>query len=452
MKILLIYPTTTTNGRPNKYRKAFLPPLNLAILDRLTYLANKKHQVKIINECVEDIDFNSDCDLVGITCLTSNVIRAYQIADTFRGFKKKVLLGGIHPSLMPHEAINHADSVVIGEAENIWPEILSDVESNRLKRFYQDRNFPDLEQLIIPKWNNMSLGIYRRSYGRKMPRMPIYTTRGCIHACKFCSVSKFFGRSYRCKPISHVLEEIKSTPAESYFFTDDNIICKPNYSENLFKALCTIDRKIRWFSQASTSLVNKPYLIDLAAQAGCRSLFFGVESINPHSLKALNKNINDPNKYIELSKACSRVGIQPWFSMIFGFDEDSLDTMIKTVEFLKKHNVWNVVFWILTPLPGTDLFNEMKSSGRIKILNWEKYDLNHVVFSPNFFESKDLAVHFWNTYKSMYTISSIYLRSIYALKISKIKGLITSLINQFYTRDQINKHIHPYSMGIWPKN
>ena len=263
MRILLIYPTSTTNGRPNKYRKAYIPPLNLAIIDRLTHLACQKHTVKIINDCVEEIDFDAECDLIGITSLTSQTVRAYQIADKFRAKRKKVVLGGVHPSLMPEESLKHADAVVIGEAEHIWAEILSDGEKKCLKRIYKGSTFPDLSELIIPKWDNANLSIYRRSFGRKMPRMPIYTTRGCVNACNFCSVSKFFGRSYRCKPIDHVLQEINSLKAESYFFTDDNIVCRPDYSRSLFQALAKISHKFRWFSQASTTILNSPDLMAL---------------------------------------------------------------------------------------------------------------------------------------------------------------------------------------------
>ena len=451
MKILFVYPTTTTNGNPDKYKKAYLPPLNLAILDRLTYVADKNHDVKIINEYVEDIDFDFEYDLVCITALTSQAVRAYQIALEFRKRKIKVIIGGVHPSLMPEEASHCADSVVIGEVENIWSTILSDAEANNLRKIYQDSDFPDLQRLVIPKWDNMNLSIYRRSLGRNMPRMPIYTTRGCVFNCNFCSVSKFFGRSYRCKPIPNVLSEIDSIPAESFFFTDDNIVCNIDYSMELFAELSSSNRKIRWFSQASTTLVNYPDLIKLAAKAGCTSLFFGVESINRKYLQASNKKFNEPRKYVELKDRCLAEGIQPLFSLIFGYDGQDYESMIKTVEFLKKNNIWNVVIWILTPLPGTDLWDEMISQKRINESSWEKYDLNHVVFTPTPLSPSQLNNNFWMAYKSLYTFPSIFLRALYSQKTSKM-GFLNSLLNQYYSFQQLINKRHPYSMGIWKTN
>jgi radical SAM superfamily enzyme YgiQ (UPF0313 family) len=451
MKVLLVYPTTTTNGTPDKFKKALIPPLNLAILSRLTKLADHKHQVTVINEYVQDIDFDSKWDLVGITALTSQVVRAYQIADRFMQTGAKVVLGGVHPSLLTEEASQYANSIVVGEAENIWAEVLADAEAGRLKSIYQDSSFPDLKNLILPDWTGFDLSVYRRSIGNRMCRLPIYTTRGCLYGCSFCSVSKFFGRSYRCRPISNVLNEIKAVPAERYFFTDDNIVCRPSYSADLFKALTTVGRKITWFGQSSTTILKTPDLIPQAAKAGCTALFFGVESINSNNLTAVNKKFNDPIKYVEIARRCYREGIKPWFSFIFGFDGESLDAMAETVFFLKKNQIWNVIFWILTPLPGTALWDEMKSAGRINNYDWSKYDLNHVVYIPDMTSADDLQDNFWKIFRAMYSIGTILPRAFYAQKISK-RGFVNSLLNQYYFNQQIQNRNHPYSMGIWKTN
>lgn len=450
MKILLIYPTTTSNGIPEKYRKVSLPPLNLALLDRLTELANPKHQVKIINEYVENIDFDMDVDLVGITALTPQAVRAYQIADTFRAKGKKVILGGVHPSLLPEEAQNHADSILIGEAEDIWADILADFENGREKPVYQSESLPDLTPLVIPKWDNMDLSVYRRSIGRTLPRMPIYTTRGCVFDCDFCSVSKFFGRTFRTKPIENVLMELAATNAESYFFADDNIICNRGYSIELFKAISSsVKQKIRWFCQASTTLVNQQDLIPLAAKAGCKNIFFGVESIHSDTLESVNKKMNDPMKYVELYHRCSKEGIQPWYSFIFGFDSDTRESVWDTIAFLKKHNIWNVVFWVLTPLPSTKLYQDMADAGRIIDSDWSHYDVSHVVFQPKNFSVKELQDTFWQLYKSMYSPRSVLSRSAYTFKHTKFVSFLNSFVAHNYYRMQINKLTHPYEMGLF---
>ena len=228
MKILFVYPTKlNASGKPIKYRKAFLPPLALAILDSLT---PDKHDVRIIDDIVENIDFSVPYDLVAITAMTMQVERAYQIADAFRERGVKVIMGGMHPTVLPQEAKQHADSVVIGEADNIWEQILDDCENNTLKDFYQDASFPDLQKPVIPKWDNANLRVYPKRIGAKLPMMPIFTTRGCPLGCTFCSVTKFFGKSTRVKPVSHVIQEIESTGATEYLFVDDNITCNPDYS------------------------------------------------------------------------------------------------------------------------------------------------------------------------------------------------------------------------------
>lgn len=447
MKILLIYPTSLDHtGAPVKYKKAYLPPLSLAIIDSLT---PKRHIVKIINDCVEQIDLTVDFDLIGITALSAQAPRAYQIADAFRKRGKKVVLGGIHPSLMPDEAQGHANAVVIGEVEELWEGILIDCENNRLKNIYKNEQLPDLNRLIIPKWDNVNLNMYRRSLGpRKLPRMPIYTTRGCVNNCKFCSVSKFFGRGFRHKPIENVLKEIDATRADSYFFVDDNIICDPDFSEELFKALS--NRNIRWMSQATTTILHKPHLIEMAAKAGCKSLFFGIESLNAENLKSVNKGFNKPEQYVELFKRVDRAGIRPWVSMIVGFDHDNHDELKKTINYLKDINIGSVILWILTPLPGTDLYEEMKNNGRIIETDWSKYDASHVVYEPLHFTQKELYDEFWKNYLELYSLFNVFKHTVRFFNSQRkpLNQLVIDLKLQFYTRTQLKDHNHPMAMGV----
>ncbi len=453
MRILFIYPTTLTHHKPNKYKMAYLPPLNMALLNALTHQQDTRHEIKIINDVVETIDFDMDCDLVGITALTAQVARAYQIADAFRKRGKKVVLGGIHPSMMEDEAKVHADAIVVGEAENIWSQVIDDAEKGQLRPRYKDKDYPDLEKLVIPKWDNMDLSIYRHPHGCKMPRMPIYTTRGCIHNCKYCSVTKYFGRRYRYKPIPHVIEEIKQTGAESYLFADDNIICNADYSEELFRALNSSAHGIRWLCQCSTFILKKPHLIEMAGQAGCRSMLFGIESINIENLKSIRKSFNNPEQFVELHRRCLDSGIQPIFSIIFGLDHDLIDNMWQTLEYLKKHKIWNALFWLLTPLPGTDLFKEMVTAGRIIDFDWSKYDLNHVVFKPINYTSEDLYQNFWRLYQSFFSLSSIFKKLSYKHAPENfLNYYIKFLMNQYYARKQVQKKNHPLSMGIYKRS
>ncbi len=447
MNILLVYPAQLdSSGKPLRYKKAYLPPLSLAIINSLT---PERHRVSIVNEFVEQIDFSAEYDLVGISALTPQAPRAYQIGDAFRSKGTKVIIGGVHASMLPEEAGRHADSVVVGEVEDLWAKILGDCENDRLQPRYKSENKPSLEKLVIPKWDSINLDIYRTSAGkRRMPRMPLFTTRGCLYNCTFCSVSKFYGQSHRFKPVSNVLKEIDAVNADSYFFVDDNIICDPDYAEELFRALEAKD--IRWFSQASTNILDNPHLIDLAAKAGSSSLFFGIESITRKNLLSLNKGFNRPDRYVELFRRLEKAGIRPWVSLIYGLDDDDGENLRLTLDFLIKNRVANIVLCIYTPLPGTDLYVEMTGDNRIREYNWSLYDLRHVVFNPVHFSPEALLEKYWRDYQKLYSVGNI-IRKMAGLKKNtgkSVNALFKDFKIQFFTNKQLRAREHPYSMGI----
>jgi radical SAM superfamily enzyme YgiQ (UPF0313 family) len=409
MNILLIKPThLDENKTPVKYKKALLPPLALAIIDRLT---PEKHHIKIVDDLVENIDYSSSYDLVGITVMTSQADRAYQIADRFREMGVRVIMGGIHPSVLPHEAKKHADSVVIGEVEGLWKQILADFENNSYKEFYQDTSPPDLRELILPKWDNVNMKPYVKRIGNKLPTMPLFSSRGCRFDCKFCSASKVFGKTFRTKPISNFLKEIDSTNGKYYFILDDGIACDLDYTRELFKAL--IPKKIIWSLQINTTILKSPDLIELAGQAGCNSLLFGIESLNKNSLKSINKGFNHPEAYKELFTRVSKAGIVPCPAIIFGFDEDTPDQFNVTMDFLEKNKLETALFAILTPFPGTKLYQEMDDAGRILTYNWSLYDLGHLVFQPKNFTIDELVTQFWKNYRRLLSVKNIAKRLFY---------------------------------------
>ena len=446
MKILFIYPTRLDNNQnPIKYKKAFLPPLSLAILNGLT---PRHHNVRVINDIVENIDFSSDYDLVAITAMTAQIGRAYQIADRFRDLGVKVIIGGIHATALSSEAKQHADSVVIGEADDLWEEILSDSEKNLLKDFYQSSSRPDLQKLVLPRWDNINLKIYHKPYNHKLPKMPLFTTRGCVFNCKFCSVSKYFGKTYRFKPISNVIKEIEHVNTSHYFFVDDNIACNNDYSRELFQAVKK--KNINWFSQISTTVLRTPELIDLAAESGCTSLFLGVESINKNSLKSVRKGFNKVEKYEELFARLRKAGIKPFVSIIFGLDSDTEEEFVSTIEFLMKNKIGNAYFWVLTPLPGTELFEEMDKENRILSKDWNRYHVCDVVFKPKNFTPEELYNGYWKASQEFFSLKNIAKRLFYNVPITSqpVDALLRSLYYQLYYRKKVNSYEHPLSGGI----
>lgn len=447
MKILLIKPTQLDDNRqPLKFKKSLYPPLALAVIDSLT---PARHHVRVLDDVVQDIDYSPDYDLVGISVMTAQAHRAYGIADRFRAMGVKVILGGIHPTALPHEAIQHADAVAIGEVENIWEEILADFENNTHREFYRDASRPDLEKPVIPKWDNIDLNIYVKGFGRKYPRMPIFITRGCTFDCKFCCVSKFFGSTYRMKPIANVLREIDAMEGEDFFFVDDNIVCDVDYSRELFNALKP--KNIAWFSQMSTTVLKSPDLIELAARSGCDSIQVGIESLNKASLKYINKSFNKPEAYEELFARLKKARIIACPTVIFGFDEDTEEQFELTVEFLEKCKVEAPFFVMLTPFPETTLLKELNEAGRIIDTDWSHYDEGHMVYQPKNFTAEEFEDLFWKYYRKHLSLRKIAKRLIYLTAISHhpVRNFSESLIYMLYNRVKVHAKRYPISDGIF---
>ena len=408
MKILLIRASNyDTQGNLRNFKQFLMPPLNLAILKAIT---PKGTEVKIVDELVDSINFDAEADLIGITAFTMQARRAYEIADEFRKRGKTVVIGGMHASALPNEALKHADSVVVGEAENIWGNLLQDFKDRKLRPLYKSEDVFDMGKSVIPDFSGVRLNRYVRPPFANKPLFPIQITRGCPFNCDFCAVTSFFGGSFRVKPIEQVLKEIKHYKATYYFFVDDNIIGQPEYAKELFKAL--IPLKINWFGQFSTTLVKFPELARLAAKSGCGSAFLGIESISTKNLKSVNKNFNKTKEYTKLFQLLNKVHIRPWASIIFGFDEDDESIFEKTVRFLIKNRVGRATFFLLTPLPGTKLFTRLNNSKRIVNYDWNDYDLAHAVIKPKLMSGQQLENGLWHAYRKFFTIPKILIRDL----------------------------------------
>lgn len=445
MRILLVYPSQIDDGGAVvKYRKAFLPPLTLAVLDGLT---PPGHDVRIVNDLVEDIPLDEPWDLVGITAMTIQADRAYQIADAFRERGVPVVIGGMHAAVVPEEVAQHADAIVIGEAEDLWPEILVDVENRRLQPVYKTEQFPDLANTVIPRWSNANMGVYAMPPGAKLPMMPIFTTRGCPNACKFCVVTRFYGHKHRVKTVGQVLKEIEATGATEYYFVDDNIAGQPDYAEELFRALK--GKGIRWFSQASSTIMRHPHLVELAGEAGCMSLFLGLETTNQESLKTSGKSFNRAESYGDLFGLLRSAGIVPIGSFILGFDEDGPDAGQRLVEFVREWQLAFPIFWVLTPAPTTPLYDDLQAAGRTIDTPWSHYDGTHAVFRSKVPEA-ELEEMYWKSFRDAYSASN----SLAAIRMNvrhaknKPVELMRSLFIQGLFRSKVLRREHPLSGGF----
>lgn len=446
MRILIVYPTKLdASGAPIRYRKAFLPPLAPALLAGLTPSTD---QVEVVNDIAQDVDVEAAYDLVAITAMTAQSQRGYAIADAFRRRGVPVVIGGIHATVLPDEASKHADAVAVGEVDDIWREILDDFRRGKPKPLYRADTLPLLDKPVVPRFDAMDLRIYPKPRGRRWPMLPIFTTRGCPYACDFCSVSDHYGRRFRVKPIEHVLAEIDAIRGEFYFFVDDNIVGLPDYSRELFRAL--IPKRVRWLSQASTTMLKHPDLIELAARAGCEMLFLGVESVNAESLRGVRKSFNKPEAYGELFARLRKAGIIPYPSIMFGFDTDVITDLRSTMAFLMKHRVGHAVFNMLTPLPGTALFQKLESEGRILHRNWSLFDMNHVVYRPKNFSARELYDEYWSTFAEFFSLRNIAKRMRWNVGISPHPGmrLKKDLGVNLAFRSMVRSKEHPYSAGL----
>jgi radical SAM superfamily enzyme YgiQ (UPF0313 family) len=377
MDIVLISPAR--NPYVKKPKGIMMPQLALNLLEGLT---PPEHRVTLIEEEIDSVDLEAQCDLVGISCMTSNAPRAYHLADEFRRRGRTVVLGGVHPTILPDEALGHADSVVVGEAEGVWQQLLQDVQAGRLQERYH-RPFPSLEQYVHIRHRK---GTKKRLFGA----VPVMTTRGCPYNCEFCCVHDLFGRKIRHVPVENVVRDIVDSGGKTFLFLDDNIIGDPKYAKELFRAIKPLN--IRWGGQASISFVRETEMMRLAAESGCIGLFFGLESVSKSQLIAMRKSLKDIEQVEEAIGRVQDMGIHFHASMIFGFDDDTIDVFPETLDFLARNRVSSASLNVLTPYPGTKTYEKFRNAGRLLTDDWRHYNHNTVVFRPSRMSALELQI------------------------------------------------------------
>ena len=371
--------------------------MSLAILAALT---PERFDVKVTDELVDDIDFDFPADLVALSTNSSNAKRAYEIAQMFRRKGVSVIMGGIHPSVMPEEALLHADSVLIGEAEEMWPIILEDFLTDRLQQRYCCESYPEPSRIPSGKWDV----VHQRRY--YVPRT-FQTSRGCPYGCSFCSSTQFFGTQLRCRPVGQVIGELRDYRGRIAVFVDDNIAGSPAYAKELFRAMKPL--KQRWVAQTSIDIARDSELLRLAAESGCAGLLIGFESINilnSHDVRKIRKQ----GQYEDLIKEIKSQGIGVHGSFIFGFDHDESEIFDSTVEFVQRNRLEAANYCKLTPFPGTQLFETMSHQGRILHHDWEKYDRYNIVYTPKKISAEVLHRKTAESYRKTYAVSSILRR------------------------------------------
>jgi radical SAM superfamily enzyme YgiQ (UPF0313 family) len=338
-----------------------IPNLSLATVAALT---PPEVEVSFRDDLINPIDLNGDMkevDLVGISCSTKTVLRSYQIAQAYRERGVPVVMGGIHPTALPDEALEHCDAVVVGEAEESWPRLIDDFRRGNLETIYQQRDFTPPEEIPLARRE-----IYRaKDY---FPIDSLQATRGCPYLCDFCSVRRFFGGTYRYRPIEDVIVEARSLRHKMIMFADDNIVGHPRYSQHLLEALIPLRKW--WIGQASLAGLEDEKKIKLMAKSGCKGVLIGFESLSEDNIRASRKHQNRPADYLSIIRNLHRHGIAVWASFMFGLDHDDKGSFERTVRFAIEAKFFSVNFPILTPYPGTTLYERLKEEGRLTEERW----------------------------------------------------------------------------------
>ncbi|HUJ09637.1 MAG TPA: radical SAM protein [Verrucomicrobiae bacterium] len=385
MRILLILPAgenvRVTRQRPRVPKRAMLR-FSVLPLTTVAALTPPEHEVQIVDENVEALDFSADCDVVGITLMTALAPRAYEIAREFRARGRVVVGGGFHVTLCPDEARQHFNAIVVGDAEGAWPALLRDVEAGRLRKIYSS---PPTGKVVLSAQSRWQL--LRRNAKHYVTLNAIQATRGCSHGCRYCSVTAFHRRIHRQRPVADVVAELEHI-ARNFMFVDDNIIAHRAYACELFRAMTPLRK--RWVTQCSIEIADDTELLQLARAAGCRGLFIGVETISAENLTAMDKGFNDSRRYRERLHQIRCAGIGVVAGIIVGLDRDDVTVFQRTLRFLEWTGVDTVQVNILTPLPGTPLFEDFARTGRIRDREWNHYDFRHCVIEPARMSSQEL--------------------------------------------------------------
>jgi radical SAM superfamily enzyme YgiQ (UPF0313 family) len=396
-KILLINPAFKGSLHSN-IKVLAIPPLNLAMIARYT---PEQYEVEIVDEGVEELDFNTQADLVGITCMTPLAPRAYELATHFRKRGIPVVMGGIHASYMPDEALRYVDAVVIGEAETTWPKLLEDFAQGQMQRIYKVCEQPDIENLLPPRRD-----LLRGKYFVET----VQTGRGCPINCNFCSVTAFNGPRYRLRSIDSVIEEIKSIKSKRIFIVDDNIVGSGNKyikrAQELFTRLKECDKE--WGAQTCLNIVEHDELLRTARDSGCRALLIGFESIDAGSLTAMHKPVNLRPNTKNFSDAIKKIhdhGIAIVGCFIFGADTQDKDVFRRTVDFALANDIDAIQMTLETPLPGTAFYKQMVEENRLLLTDfpndWRHYNIFEPVFHMKSFTPREAYEGLLNAYSEM---------------------------------------------------
>lgn len=418
MRIALITPKRNLWSHNPKIRTAleglqdFIQPWytpNLGLLT-LAALTPTESRFDYIDEQFEDIDFSKAYDIIAISVMTQQAHRAYVIGDKFREKGKFVIMGGMHPTLLPHEAIEHADAIIAGEAELLWPQFIKDFSSGNPKKMYRTDELAELKYSPTPRYD-----LLKEKYTRRRPEyfsmIPVQATRGCPHDCYYCVASNVFGKKYRIKEIQQIVDEIsfikECLPNYLILFADDNLFPNREFAHSLMEAITPLE--IKWVCQSDISIGKSDELLKLIKKAGCVGMLIGLESLSVKTLERVNKSKWKSRYIVSYEKYIHNIqqkGIIVYAAFIFGFDGDNIGVFKETRDFMLRNNILGQ-FTILTPLPGTRLRDQLQKQERLLYPNqWDMYTFFDVTYKPTSISAKELEDNFVWLYQQIYNLDA----------------------------------------------
>jgi radical SAM superfamily enzyme YgiQ (UPF0313 family) len=396
--IHLINPKTDSlTTRPLYMNRALYSPL-AGLLAVAASIPRDQYEVVLTDENIETIDFDLKADLVGISAMTSYVNRGYEIADQFRAKGIPVVMGGVHPSFMPTEALKHCDAVVIGEVELVIGKLLDDLKQGSMRGTYKSDVLHPMAGMPMPRYDLLKKNRY-------VNRTFVQTSRGCHQGCTFCAEPLMNGLKFRYRPVDEVIHEMENCGARTISINDADFFGTPERPKEVMRALK--GRGIQWQAGVTSKLAQDDSMLELAAESGCTMLSIGFESISRATLKSVHKHVNRPETFAALVEKVHSYGIMVFGLFMFGFDGDDKAVFRDTANFNIDADYDAVAYSVLTPYPGTLTWYEMKKAGRIVSYDWTMYDQGHVVYRPAQMAGDDLRIGIGGAYDAFYSTSSI---------------------------------------------
>jgi radical SAM superfamily enzyme YgiQ (UPF0313 family) len=394
----LINPKTDSlTTRPLYFNRALYSPL-AGLLAVAAAIPRDRYEVVLTDENIEEVDFDLKADLVGISAMTSYVNRGYEIADRFRAKGVPVIMGGVHASFMPQEALEHCDAVVIGEVELVIDKLLDDLKHGNLRGIYRSDKLHSMSGVPMPRYDLLKKNRYVNTTF-------VQTSRGCHQGCTFCAEPLMNGLKFRYRPVDEVIREIELCGSRTISINDADFFGTPERPKEVMRAL--IGRNVQWQAGVTSKLAQDDRMLELAAASGCTMLSIGFESISRDTLKSVHKHVNRPEQFAALVEKIHSYGIMVFGLFMFGFDGDDGSVFEDTVNFNIASDYDACAFSTLTPYPGTLTWYEMKKANRIRSFDWTMYDQAHVVYQPARMSGDELRVGGKAAYQSFYSAPSI---------------------------------------------